>query len=930
MNDENKSINMIENNNYLLTCAFNFNKKSVISNIKDNENTNKKIHKKLLLNTNTPTDKANKYTNKLTDCDCIILLNKKDKEILHLNSYIEKLEKLTYFLTKKVENHQSLILKLQKESKFNTINDTCVLNTNSTENNIPNKNYNFKKSVNLKQSKISFNSILNSNVLTLKNKYSNSYNYNSNTTFNNKIMKNKNSIKKSIDLENNINCNENTMTNNNTIELKNLSNIKNNLEAINNNNNISYYSKKIPRMSSIISNIEYKNLYQNYSIPTKKISKKSTLKPLNKFNNNNINNRFSRPTSPTESHYNKIKAISIINSNKCQKELGSYLGINESYLKQLVENEIIKELKKVINDNNYFVNYTINANNEELIAFSDRIKQLIRDYQQSITLILSIKKFFRIVICDYYETNNIMELLSLLEQKVCDFIGCQKAKIFLYDYYEDILFYYKYKNNSKDDKYNNNCLLNLDKLIQIKSSYQKENDNINKNQLVNEVKSNPIINNNNNNQTFNKLNTEFNTLKYNNNNKLNTDSNSKPNCLNSDNNKCKYVDNSKNISSYKINNNITNDKTIENTDSFIKNIFECKDNENFNLKELIKNKTNKGIIGWVFSNLKKLNIDNIYSDERYCKDIDNVSDCKCNNMMVFPLFDKNNKKLGVIQLINKIDNNYNNNNSIQNKKSIIKESSSINKKYYIDNSTNNNNKFTKDDEELLEIFNYEVSKLINNSIIINNYKEVINKTKLLCEFSYLLYDVKNKIDLQNIIISFLKDCFKSRQVKTYFIEQINNKNNNSFDKRINSYCSNLNVKKVINYSYYNKNDILYTDSDRFKNSLFGLVYKTKKYFGYNNNEDSEMYNENFDIQSSDSIYTFPIIRNDSSSNAINNTSSVDYFNYKNNKDNCFYMIIQCEWPYKLIETNNNIKVSDQFVLSQLKNMLIIFLNKNSI
>lgn len=66
---------------------------------------------------------------------------------------------------------------------------------------------------------------------------------------------------------------------------------------------------------------------------------------------------------------------------------------------------------------------------------------------------------------------------------------------------------------------------------------------------------------------------------------------------------------------------------------------------------------NEGVVGWVIENKEPVTVEDPYKDERFFKDIDRDTGFKTKNILAVPLMSKN-KILGVIEAINKEDENF--------------------------------------------------------------------------------------------------------------------------------------------------------------------------------------------------------------------------------------------------------------------------------
>ena len=111
--------------------------------------------------------------------------------------------------------------------------------------------------------------------------------------------------------------------------------------------------------------------------------------------------------------------------------------------------------------------------------------------------------------------------------------------------------------------------------------------------------------------------------------------------------------------------------------------------------------TDKGIVGYVFTNELRQKIDDAYLDKRFNREVDNQTGYTTKSMLCVPLKDEYGKSFGVIQGLNK-------------KGGLI---------------------FSGDDEELLEIFGNQASAILQNSIKFDENMSYISRFKMLLRFN---------------------------------------------------------------------------------------------------------------------------------------------------------------------------------------------------
>jgi len=77
-----------------------------------------------------------------------------------------------------------------------------------------------------------------------------------------------------------------------------------------------------------------------------------------------------------------------------------------------------------------------------------------------------------------------------------------------------------------------------------------------------------------------------------------------------------------------------------------------------NEHEDIRLKIGEGIAGWVAEHGEILNIDDVNKDDRFEASFDNATGYKTTNMLVYPIKDKTNETVGVLQLLNSLKGNF--------------------------------------------------------------------------------------------------------------------------------------------------------------------------------------------------------------------------------------------------------------------------------
>ena len=189
----------------------------------------------------------------------------------------------------------------------------------------------------------------------------------------------------------------------------------------------------------------------------------------------------------------------------------------------------------------------------------------------------------------------------------------------------------------------------------------------------------------------------------------------------------------------------------------------------------------KGIIGECFLENKKLRID----DDK-------------NSILIYPLLDKNEQCIGILEANNKII-----------------------------------PPFDIEDEELAKLLSYQISNIFININSNNDNKYLINKLYEIIDYNINLINIKSKFEFTDITEKILLKLFNCTKSKFYFIEN----------------------NKII---YYNNNNKTRNEFD-INMGIIGKIIKIKNIYGIKNVENCSEYNSLVDINSVYTLLTFPIL-----------------------------------------------------------------------
>lgn len=271
-------------------------------------------------------------------------------------------------------------------------------------------------------------------------------------------------------------------------------------------------------------------------------------------------------------------------------------------------------------------------------------------------------------------------------------------------------------------------------------------------------------------------------------------------------------------------------------------------------KTEIRVEKDKGIVGYCFTNNKKLNIEDPYKDERFNKNIDKINKYITRNILCCPLRRNDNTIIGAIQVINKKSSSHN---------------------------TNHKKNFNKDDEELIEIFSFQLSSFLQNAISYDEKLAFVSRLKQLNDFKVNI-DTFNQaetiFDLSILVSNLLMGLWNVYHHQMIIVSN-NNKDLLSIGKR--------SVKKV------NK-----------KNGIVGFCIKERKLVMFDSINESIYYNNLIDIEAFQPTITFPIYDSHAKKESITLNSKL-------------IGVIQTAFPYKKIGRTIDVNDNDQYIIDQI-------------
>ena len=210
----------------------------------------------------------------------------------------------------------------------------------------------------------------------------------------------------------------------------------------------------------------------------------------------------------------------------------------------------------------------------------------------------------------------------------------------------------------------------------------------------------------------------------------------------------------------------------------------------------LKISIDKGIVGYVFTKGERLRIDDAYLDSRFNKEIDMETGYKTKTLLCTPLKNSVGEVFGVLQSINK-----------------------------------NNGMFNSDDEEIMELFGIQASLILSNSLYFDYNASFVFRMITLIEYTVILQNVKSLLEFTLETENTMFNLWKINTSKVLLLIE----------------------GKLIHYEKYQ-----ITEYKTYL-GLIGQVFNKKEFIGIENSNENPFYNALVDIETSNSILTFPLI-----------------------------------------------------------------------
>jgi hypothetical protein len=262
----------------------------------------------------------------------------------------------------------------------------------------------------------------------------------------------------------------------------------------------------------------------------------------------------------------------------------------------------------------------------------------------------------------------------------------------------------------------------------------------------------------------------------------------------------------------------------------------------------IKISKNLGIVGASFTSGEIIRVDDCYADERFDRTFDRKLNYVTNNLIAAPIKDRNNNICGVVECTNK-----------------------------------KQGKFTQDDEIIIQLFSFHISKILIGAKTMDENCSHISKLKTIISIKDSWCNIKSLIEFSCDLDNTLMSIFSINNSQFYF-----------YNKK------KKNLIKIGKYDFTIKS---------LNIGIIGYVYASGKFYGTSSSNSSEFYNQIIDIECGLSILTYPV--------KINNEIKG---------------ILQFSYNDKLIENKNTPLENDEIIINYLLNEVEkwILLNQNVI
>jgi len=125
-------------------------------------------------------------------------------------------------------------------------------------------------------------------------------------------------------------------------------------------------------------------------------------------------------------------------NNKLGKYRPSFLSMKEDFITKLIRSDTIKEIFKITNTGEDFLIALKGFQEEKIKVLGENMNNTLRDYVTALRVIIRIRQFLNISI-KVTNALGLEEATSMLIKNTCEILDCDRATIFVYDKYSNVL-----------------------------------------------------------------------------------------------------------------------------------------------------------------------------------------------------------------------------------------------------------------------------------------------------------------------------------------------------------------------------------------------------------------------------------------------------------------------------------------------------------
>jgi GAF domain-containing protein len=138
--------------------------------------------------------------------------------------------------------------------------------------------------------------------------------------------------------------------------------------------------------------------------------------------------------------YNRLERMNARqgHNNKLGKYRPSFLSMKEDFITKLIRSDSIKEIFKITNTGEDFILALKGFQEEKIKVLGENINNTLRDYVTALRVIIRIRQFLNISI-KVTNALGLEEATGMLIRNTCEILDCDRATIFVFDKYSNVL-----------------------------------------------------------------------------------------------------------------------------------------------------------------------------------------------------------------------------------------------------------------------------------------------------------------------------------------------------------------------------------------------------------------------------------------------------------------------------------------------------------